>query len=134
MLSFLRKIRRSLIDSSSTKKYLLYAIGEIALVVIGILIALQINNWNEWKKERNVEHIVLEDIRESIVRNNQLIASTLQIFDHIDHSTQIVKAVVERKSPYSDTLDFHFSHCIKHGGFLLRLNTDGYESLKNIGF
>ena len=47
MLTFLRKIRKSLIESGIARKYLLYAIGEIALVVIGILIALQINNWNE---------------------------------------------------------------------------------------
>jgi len=54
MLTFLRKIRKSLIESlpsrqagGSTQKYLLYTMGEIALVVIGILIALQINNWNE---------------------------------------------------------------------------------------
>ncbi|MBT8221519.1 MAG: hypothetical protein KJP00_16945 [Bacteroidia bacterium] len=46
MLTFLRKIRRSLIESGSARKYILYAIGEIALVVLGILIALQINNWN----------------------------------------------------------------------------------------
>jgi hypothetical protein len=55
MLTFFRKIRKSLIDNSSAKKYLLYAIGEITLVVIGILIALQINNWNEWRKDRNAE-------------------------------------------------------------------------------
>ncbi len=47
MFTFLRTIRRSLIESSSARKYLLYAVGEIALVVIGILLALQINNWNE---------------------------------------------------------------------------------------
>jgi hypothetical protein len=52
MLKFLRKIRKSLIESGSARKYLLYAIGEIALVVIGILIALQINNWNEWRKDQ----------------------------------------------------------------------------------
>lgn len=46
MLTFLRKIRRSLIESGSARKYLLYAIGEIALVVIGILLALYINNGN----------------------------------------------------------------------------------------
>ena len=46
MLTFLRKVRRTLINSGSGQRYLLYAVGEIALVVIGILIALQINNWN----------------------------------------------------------------------------------------
>lgn len=47
MLTFLRKIRRSLIESGSSSKYLLYAIGETLLVMIGIQMALQINNWNE---------------------------------------------------------------------------------------
>ena len=46
MLKFFRRIRRKLLDEGSLKKYLVYAIGEILLVVIGILIALQINNWN----------------------------------------------------------------------------------------
>tara|TARA_Y100000385_G_C13099534_1_gene643585 strand:- start:2936 stop:3121 length:186 start_codon:yes stop_codon:yes gene_type:complete len=57
MLTLLRKIRKSLIDSGSSRKYLLYAIGEIALVVIGILIALQINNWNESRKDRQWKNI-----------------------------------------------------------------------------
>ena len=55
MLTYLRKIRKSMIESQSGKKYLIYAIGEIALVVIGILIALQINKWNEERKDRNLE-------------------------------------------------------------------------------
>ena len=66
MLTFLRKIRRSLIDSGSVHKYLVYAIGEIALVVIGILIALQINNWTE--KRQNTEHeiTILRNIKKDI--------------------------------------------------------------------
>jgi hypothetical protein len=51
MLHFLRRIRRSLINTGATRKYLLYAVGEIALVMIGILLALQVNNWNEGNKE-----------------------------------------------------------------------------------
>ena len=47
MLKFFRRIRRKLLEEASLKKYILYAVGEIFLVVIGILIALQINNWNE---------------------------------------------------------------------------------------
>ena len=55
MLTFFRRIRKGLLGSGQARKYLLYAIGEIALVVIGILIALQINNWNEWRKDRIIE-------------------------------------------------------------------------------
>ena len=50
MFTILKKLRRSLILSGQVRQYLLYGIGEIALVVIGILIALQVNNWNEQKK------------------------------------------------------------------------------------
>ena len=47
MIKFFRKIRQNLLSEGKTGKYLKYAIGEIILVVIGILIALSINNWND---------------------------------------------------------------------------------------
>lgn len=68
MLSFLGKIRKSLIESGSARKYLLNAIGEIILVVIGILIALQINTWNEWWKDRKLEKATLQEIRFDLQR------------------------------------------------------------------
>ena len=52
MIKFFRRIRQRLLSENKFSRYLLYAIGEIILVVIGILIALQINNWNENRKER----------------------------------------------------------------------------------
>ena len=55
MIKFFRKIRQNLLSEGKTGKYLKYAIGEIILVVIGILIALSINNWNENQKLRNQE-------------------------------------------------------------------------------
>jgi len=55
MLTFFRRIRKGLLGDGATSKYLLYAIGEIALVVIGILIALQINNWNSQKLDNKLE-------------------------------------------------------------------------------
>ncbi len=65
MIKFFRKIRRNLLLEGKTGKYLKYAIGEIVLVVIGILIALSINNWNESKKEEklkeNYYHQLLSD-------------------------------------------------------------------------
>jgi len=50
MLRFFRQIRKTLIEQDNIRKYLLFAIGEILLVVIGIFIALQVNNWNEERK------------------------------------------------------------------------------------
>jgi len=66
MLTFLRKIRKSLIESVSTRKYILYAIGEIALVVIGILIALQINNWNEAQKSLKKEIQIYKELHSEL--------------------------------------------------------------------
>jgi hypothetical protein len=51
MINFFRKTRKTLADENKFIKYFRYVIGEIVLVVIGILIALQINNWNEERKE-----------------------------------------------------------------------------------
>jgi len=59
MIKFFQKIRQNLLSEGKTGKYLKYALGEIILVVIGILIALQINNWNENRKNRNLERVVL---------------------------------------------------------------------------
>jgi len=55
MIPFFRKIRKKMADDNKPLKYMRYAIGEILLVVIGILIALSINNWNEQKKSRGFE-------------------------------------------------------------------------------
>jgi hypothetical protein len=56
---------------------LLYAIGEIALVVIGILIALQINNWNEWRKDRTQEKVLLSQLHQEFVANKAELQRTL---------------------------------------------------------
>ena len=59
MIKFFRKIRQNLLNEGKIGKYFKYAVGEIILVVIGILIALQINNWNDQKKrEQNEEEIL----------------------------------------------------------------------------
>ncbi len=55
MIKFFRHIRKDLMEKNKTGKYLKYAIGEIVLVVIGILIALQINNWNEHQKKQKLK-------------------------------------------------------------------------------
>jgi len=66
MIKFFRKIRYDLMEKNKTGKYLKYAIGEIILVVIGILVALQINTWNEEKKERVQEQKYLIEIKANL--------------------------------------------------------------------
>ena len=52
MINFFKKIRKKLLSKNKLGSYVIYAVGEIILVVVGILIALQINNWNESRKQR----------------------------------------------------------------------------------
>lgn len=63
MITLFRRIRQRLIESGSMTKYLLYTIGEILLVVIGILIALQVNNWNEDRLRMADEREVLQNVK-----------------------------------------------------------------------
>jgi len=69
MLRYFRKIRKKLIEQNNVRKYLLYAIGEIMLVVIGILIALQVNNWNEERKTQRSETQFIENITSDLKRD-----------------------------------------------------------------
>ena len=69
MISVFRKIRQGLLTENNVSKYLLYAIGEIVLIVIGILIALQINNWNEYQKAVKSENELLTSLQIEISAN-----------------------------------------------------------------
>ncbi|MFC7357687.1 DUF6090 family protein [Jejudonia soesokkakensis] len=83
MIKFFRKIRQRLISENKFSKYLLYAIGEILLVVIGILIALQINNWNENRKSNLQERNALNNIHRDFLKNKELL-------EEIKHNTQLI--------------------------------------------
>ena len=77
MIKFFRQIRLDLIGKNKTGKYLKYAIGEIVLVVVGILIALSINNWNIRNKEEQKELVyiksMIEDIESDIIQSENII-------------------------------------------------------------
>ena len=62
MIKFFRKVRQQLLEENNLKKYLVYAIGEIILVVVGILIAVSINNWKQSKDLEQVEQNLYKDL------------------------------------------------------------------------
>ena len=88
MIPFFRKIRKKLADDNKPLKYLKYAIGEIILVVIGILIALQVNNWNTYrnKKEQVVHYskLLTEDISNDIKMIKESQFQAIKSFKRID--------------------------------------------------
>jgi hypothetical protein len=77
MLKFFRKIRQRLLAENKLSKYLIYAFGEIVLVVIGILIALSINNWNEGRKNDQKESILVKNIVEDLRLDSLHISKSL---------------------------------------------------------
>jgi len=72
MINFLRRIRQNMLSENKLSIYLVYAIGEVVLVVFGILIAFQIDNWNENRKLRDLENILLIDIRDNLIASRPI--------------------------------------------------------------
>lgn len=70
MLRFFRKMRSALIPENRFGRYFFYALGEIVLVVVGILIALQVNNWNENRKTAKQEKNFFSDILNDLEKDN----------------------------------------------------------------
>ena len=89
MIKFFRRIRQNLLSEGKTGKYLKYAIGEILLVMIGILLALQVNNWNEDRKERILERALLEQL------HTEFNSNLTQLDERIDIRNNMIKAAVE---------------------------------------
>ena len=78
MIPFFRKIRKNLADDNKPLKYMRYAIGEIVLVVIGILIALSINNWNETRKDNRQEVVYYCKIKEDLESDKNRIETIIE--------------------------------------------------------
>lgn len=133
VLPFFRKIRIRLIHSGQSRKYLVYAAGEITLVVIGILIALQVNNWNEGRKERNREVVLLEGLRDNLQKNISAMEKALVNHDLGIESADYIISVLEGSRPYSQKVDTLMNWAI-YSNNLGRLSSVGFEALKNAGF
>jgi hypothetical protein len=90
MLRLFSKLRRSLLNEGKNARYLKYALGEIILVVIGILIALQVDNWNEWRIEREEEQMVLRQVRDDYQANLAQLDQKTRMREHILQAAQFV--------------------------------------------
>jgi hypothetical protein len=135
MIKFFRKIRLDLLSKGKTGKYFKYAIGEIILVVIGILIALQINNWNENNKQRVFEVKMLTEIQKALESDIQYFHRMENRLNRLDSSTNVFLKLVHEKATFNDTL-------YKKGrsrwynlmtGINLQFNSGPYEALKSSG-
>ena len=102
MIKFFRKIRQKLLEQNRVSKYLIYAFGEIILVVIGILIALQINNWNEDRKSKVTEIEILRQLNEDLKFN---LVELKDIHEGINWSNAYGKKILTHLKSESLVLD-----------------------------
>jgi hypothetical protein len=120
MIKFFRKIRQHMIKENKVSKYLLYAIGEIILVVIGILIALGVNNWNQENKDHRLGDDLLLRIHSDLVQdtikfrsiitsNNALREDIKRLFDTLYNGIHDIKQVKYMGAIYDKALDQVFS-------------------------
>lgn len=84
-----------MIDSGATRKYLLYATGEVLLVMIGILLALQVNNWNEWRKDRVKEKVILFDLVKNLEINIQTFKEDIEWLQSNNRSSELILSTIE---------------------------------------
>lgn len=126
MIKFFRKIRYNLMSENKTGKYFKYAIGEIILVVIGILIALQINNWNENRLQQKQLLSVYKRILTDIDNDIKELTATLKIHDSMEY---VFKRVIN-DSITPDLFDVGLSRLVTTNPVATTLNTAGVNQLK----
>jgi hypothetical protein len=134
MIKFFRKIRQNLLMENKTGKYLKYAIGEIVLVVIGILIALQINNWNETRKEKKLEieliNLLISDLEEKRKEN-------LSDFENANRFIERFQETIEiwENEKRIDTINLKFNlGILGRDNYFLNQNSPIYSGLSSSVF
>ena len=133
MLRFFRQIRQRLLAENRFSKYLLYAVGEILLVVIGILIALQINNANEEGKDRMLEKELLTQMLEELRQDKLMLKDAIGMSSIALTSADYIRRAIIEKTPMNDSLAISFTATtIPFGCFQPNLAT--YNNLNAIGF
>lgn len=132
-MKFFRRIRKSLLSEGKITQYLKYAIGEILLVVIGILIALQINNWNELKKDRRILNEYLVKIQshtqEDLQQVKELTIGRTKIADLCKQARISILDKTEEQN-----LFLFMTSGLAFADYYFKPNTGGYEALKNSGY
>jgi len=109
MIKFFRKIRQHLLDDNKTVKYLKYAVGEITLVMIGILLALSVKNWNENREYRLLEHKLLSDVSKNLVTDTLSLNNIIEHYEHVIKQAESIKSKMEGNTPYDNSMEVAFA-------------------------
>src|SRR5210317_331527 len=135
MIKFFRKIRQQLLSENKFSKYLLYAFGEIILVVIGILIALQINNWNTARKDKEFEVKMLLEIKKALdsdIKDFEYLTVRMKSLDSI--TLAIAKTIfinANYKDSLAEKIDIPLN--LLYTGIQYQYNRGPYDAIRSSG-
>lgn len=134
MITLFRRVREKLVGEGNVRRYLIYAIGEILLVVIGILIALQINNWNQTRLDRQFEMKSLSEIESALDNDIQHFDQMRFRLARLDSSIQLMKERVYNGDRFIDSLykgptRWYYLRT----GIGYQYNRGPYDALKSVG-
>lgn len=129
MIKLFRNIRKKLLEQGKTTSYLKYAIGEIVLVVIGILIALSINNWNENQKKLKIKQRYIENLIVDITKDTMQLNSQLMVNYDFKQNIDSTITFINNATPNLDTIVFHIKNNFSQG---LRVTNNYNDNTFNI--
>ena len=130
MIKFFRKIRKNLLAENKFSKYLIYAIGEIILVVIGILIALSINNQNEFRKDREKEQLFLHKLSSNLSDD---ISSLKTIMQSDTLIVQDLNKLSNEILTFNDSKELSFYNNSRYKYYKFSANTSLYDNMISTG-
>jgi len=128
MLKIFRKVRQNMLKNNKVTAYILYALGEIILVMIGILLALQVNNWNEERKQKSELNNILRTISYDL-ETDTLVAN--RVIEYYEESQKSSKRIINREITMDNYKECPLCPAIVTLYRPLNAQTKGYELLKN---
>ncbi|MEB2786808.1 DUF6090 family protein [Algoriphagus persicinus] len=134
MIKFFRKIRQRLLTENKFSNYLIYAIGEIVLVVIGILIALSINNWNESLKNKKLETSYLKRIYKDLDNDLLQFERTIKLAQERNKRVLFLEQAIKNSELVNKSSDY-FVKSIIYANYTYRpaISNHSFEELKSSG-
>lgn len=130
MIRLFRHVRKKLIEKENLRKYLLYIVGEVALVVIGILIALQVSNLNEDRKVRQFEEEILSLIDQNLQADAEQLNEILEYTNEVDSLTDRLIHELEQEN-YDDSVNVWMGKIVSFERF--KSQSSAFEVLKARG-
>ncbi len=135
MIKFFKKTRKQLLNQNKVSKYLLYGLGEIILVVIGILIALSINNWNKSKQLANLEYRLVLELKNDLTETQNELTGDINTLSNIINKSDSIITYLNKVAPENYDLNGYGINNMTWALFNVKLypKTIAYENLKSLG-